>query len=126
VEDLALSTDVGLREATTTTGIHRLGFIDGLRGLAAVYVVISHCWDSVFNLRPPSVRHLRDVTAFLGFGRYAVAVFIVVSGFSIGLGAWKGGLSWPNGTWSYVRRRVTRIWPETVRPSVCEAVALVG
>jgi peptidoglycan/LPS O-acetylase OafA/YrhL len=100
-----------LRSVTTTTGVHRLGFIDGIRGLAAVYVVISHVWDTAFTRRPPSVRSLRDATAFLGLGRYMVALFIVVSGFSIGLGAWRGGLRWPGGNWTYVRRRVRRIWP---------------
>jgi peptidoglycan/LPS O-acetylase OafA/YrhL len=112
--DSSLSTRAELRSVTTTTGIHRLGFIDGLRGLAAVYVVISHVWDTVFTRRPPSVHTLREVTGFLGFGRYAVTLFIVVSGFSIGLGAWRGGLRWPGGTKTYVRRRVRRIWPPYV------------
>jgi peptidoglycan/LPS O-acetylase OafA/YrhL len=107
----SLTTAAELRSVTTTTGVHRLGFIDGLRGLAAVYVVISHIWDTAFSRRPPSVHTLREVTAFLGFGRYAVSLFIVVSGFSIGLGTWRGGLRWPGGTRTYVRRRVQRIWP---------------
>ena len=109
--DRALATSASVRQVTTTTGVHRLAFIDGLRGLAAVYVVISHVWDTVFTRRPPSVQSLREFTAFLGFGRFAVTLFIVVSGFSIGLGAWRGGLRWPRGTRNYVTRRFTRIWP---------------
>jgi peptidoglycan/LPS O-acetylase OafA/YrhL/O-antigen/teichoic acid export membrane protein len=111
ISDATLSTVADLRTETTTAGIHRLRFLDGIRGLAAVYVVISHIWDTAFATRPPSQAHLRELTAFLGFGRYAVAVFIVVSGFSLGLGAWKGELSWPGGTRTYIRRRVRRIWP---------------
>ncbi|HWF56445.1 MAG TPA: acyltransferase [Solirubrobacteraceae bacterium] len=99
------------RPVTTTTGVHRLSFLDGLRGLAAVYVVISHIWDTVFAQHLPADQRLRSLTAFLGFGRYAVALFIVVSGFSIGLGAWKGGLRWPGGTRTYLVRRFMRIWP---------------
>jgi peptidoglycan/LPS O-acetylase OafA/YrhL/O-antigen/teichoic acid export membrane protein len=111
ISDATLSTVADLRAETTTAGIHRLRFLDGIRGLAAVYVVISHVWDTAFATRLPSQAHLRQITAFLGFGRYAVAVFIVVSGFSLGLGAWKGRLHWPGGTRTYIRRRVRRIWP---------------
>jgi peptidoglycan/LPS O-acetylase OafA/YrhL len=103
-----------VRSETTTTGLRRLGFIDGIRGLAAVYVVISHCWDTVFGRHLPADAHLRAATAWLGFGSYAVAMFIVVSGLSIGLAAWKGGLRWPGGTRTYLVRRVTRIWPPYV------------
>jgi peptidoglycan/LPS O-acetylase OafA/YrhL len=102
---------VEVRSETTSTGVHRLRFLDGVRGLAALYVVISHIWDTAFTRRPPSVRMLRDATAFLGFGRFAVTVFILVSGYSIGLAAWRGGLRWPGGTGRYIRRRTTRIWP---------------
>jgi peptidoglycan/LPS O-acetylase OafA/YrhL len=89
-------------------GNGRLAFLDGLRGLAALYVVISHAWDTAM---PPGVGHARALTAFLGFGRYAVALFIVVSGCSLGLTAWRHGLHWPGGAAAFMRRRVRRIWP---------------
>jgi peptidoglycan/LPS O-acetylase OafA/YrhL/O-antigen/teichoic acid export membrane protein/glycosyltransferase involved in cell wall biosynthesis len=99
------------REKTTSTGVHRLRFLDGIRGAAAVYVVISHVWDTAFARRTPNILALREATGFLGFGRYAVSVFIIVSGYSIGLAVWRGGMRWPGGTRRYLHRRFVRIWP---------------
>lgn len=60
------------------TGRNRLGYLDGIRGLAASYVVVSHAWDTVYaNSRPTS--GLQLATTWMAPGRYAVTVFIVVS-----------------------------------------------
>src|SRR6186713_330752 len=95
--------------ATTTAAPTRLAFLDGLRGLAATYVVVSHTWDTVFAADAVKDSPLRAATAFMGFGRYAVALFILISGFSLGLVAWRNDFRWPGGTRSFAYRRVKRI-----------------
>jgi peptidoglycan/LPS O-acetylase OafA/YrhL/O-antigen/teichoic acid export membrane protein len=89
----------------------RLPFLDGLRGLAASFVVVSHCWSTVF----PDAREGRTttqlLTSWMGLGHYAVSVFIVISGFSLGLVAWRGGLGWPGGMAAFFVGRFRRIVP---------------
>lgn len=99
------------RSGTTSLGLARLGYLDGLRGLAATYVVVSHAWDTIFPRAASKHSGVGALTSFLGFGRYAVALFIVISGFSLGLAAWKKGLRWPGGARAFMRRRVRRIYP---------------
>ena len=86
-----------------------IAFLDGVRGLAAVYVVFFHflAWDTSGL---PSA--LRKGLFVLGQGHSAVSVFIVLSGFSLMLrvaatpdGSLKGGLL------DYSRRRALRILP---------------
>lgn len=86
----------------------RYAFLDGLRGLAALYVVLNHIWAR-FVLSPsalPPWFHL------LKFGHAAVGVFIVLSGFCLMLPVTRrseyalvGGLS------GFLARRARRILP---------------
>jgi peptidoglycan/LPS O-acetylase OafA/YrhL len=81
---------------------------DGLRGLAALYVLVHHCWLFTFHGYP------RDTgPAWLGwllYGHLAVVFFLVLSGFSLALApaarGWRLG-----GTARYARRRAWRILP---------------
>lgn len=57
-----------------------LGYLDGLRGLAALYVVMFHIWG--YHSAQLGALTARLVTPFC-FGPYAVAVFIVLSGFCL-------------------------------------------
>ena len=63
----------------------RLEYLDGLRGLAALYVVIHHAYlqstnsEDRFFLRTPLNRALH----FLDYGHFAVAIFIVLSGYCL-------------------------------------------
>lgn len=92
------------------TGRNRLGYLDGIRGLAASYVVVSHAWDTVYaNSRPTS--GLQLATTWMAAERYAVTVFIVVSGFSLGLTFWRAGGHWPGGPRDFLWRRGRRILP---------------
>lgn len=93
--------------APIQNGRVRLQFLDGLRGLSACYVVLSHI-GAPHNL--PFVLSL--FWAWTGFGRSAVSVFIVLSGFSLMLpvarssdGTLKGGFG------EYIKRRSMRILP---------------
>ena len=85
----------------------RLAFLDGLRGLAALYVLLYHLYDA--HGQPALLSH---GMSWLRFGHYAVAVFIVLSGYSLMLpvaraadGRLQGGLL------DYVKRRARRILP---------------
>lgn len=89
----------------------RLPFLDGLRGVAAAFVVISHCWSTVYLDARDGRSRTELLTSWMGLGHYAVSVFIVISGFSLGLVAWRGSLGWPGGTGAFLRGRFRRIVP---------------
>ncbi|HEU5363277.1 MAG TPA: acyltransferase [Gaiellaceae bacterium] len=59
----------------------RLAGLDGVRGLAALYVVLNHVFERAFPGYP--VDHAPWWAAWLIYGRFAVVVFIVLSGFSL-------------------------------------------
>lgn len=90
----------------------RLHFLDGLRGLAAMYVLIFH--SLTINVPQegelgPVMRGLRSV---FGYGHFAVAVFIVLSGFSLMLPlARHGTLHLERGFGPYMWRRCRRVFP---------------
>ncbi|MFD4561972.1 acyltransferase family protein [Streptomyces sp. NPDC058469] len=82
--------------------------LDGLRGLAALYVVLFHCWLYTFPGYPnSSAPRVLDV---LMFGRLAVVFFLVLSGFSLAISparhGWRSG-----GVVQFLRRRAWRILP---------------
>jgi peptidoglycan/LPS O-acetylase OafA/YrhL len=82
--------------------------LDGLRGLCALYVLLFHCWAYTFHGFPRY--HGPIWLSWLGFGRLAVVLFLVLSGFSLGLSAARNG--WRLGSLGrYARRRAWRILP---------------
>ncbi|WP_436528766.1 acyltransferase family protein [Actinoplanes sp. HUAS TT8] len=87
---------------------HRIPGLDGLRGLAALYVVLHHCWLLSFPGYPANTGP--GWLGWLVHGRFAVVVFITLSGFSLALAparnAWQLG-----GTRRYAARRARRILP---------------
>ncbi|MEW2130863.1 acyltransferase [Streptomyces sp. NPDC005435] len=82
--------------------------LDGLRGLAALYVVLFHCWLYAFPGYPRS--SAPGWLDGLMFGRLAVVFFLVLSGFSLALAparhGWRTG-----GVGRFLRRRAWRILP---------------
>ncbi len=82
--------------------------LDGLRGLAAMYVVLFHCWLLAFpgyphSSAPPWLKELM-------FGRIAVVFFLVLSGFSLAMSPARNG--WQiGGIKEFLRRRAWRILP---------------
>ena len=86
-----------------------INFLDGLRGLAALDVVLFHFLSFNLSGLPPWLLHLTKLTET---GHSAVTVFIALSGFSLMLpvarskdGQLQGGLV------GFIRRRARRILP---------------
>lgn len=94
--------------ATTPISSKHLGYLDGLRAIAALSVVAHHIWVTVNT-------HLHGVSAYLlrffQFGGIAVAVFIVLSGFCLMLPVVKSDGLLRGGTFDFLKRRAWRILP---------------
>ncbi len=99
----------GLNAAAVTTGAprptRRLRYLDGVRAAAALLVVLVHVRSTVPSLALP-----RPVDQLFNLGHFAVTVFIVVSGFSLGLG-WARLAGSPGWTREFIARRFWRIVP---------------
>jgi peptidoglycan/LPS O-acetylase OafA/YrhL len=88
----------------------RLEFLDGLRGLASLYVVLFHaCYELLkASMSLPG----RAVARSLVYGHFAVDVFIVLSGFCLMMPVVRAGTGrLPSGFKEYLRRRARRILP---------------
>ncbi len=82
--------------------------LDGVRGLAALYVVCNHVFLRTFPGYPEN--HAPFWASWFIYGRFAVVVFIVLSGFSLALSpARHGGRL--DGLVPYAVRRARRILP---------------
>jgi peptidoglycan/LPS O-acetylase OafA/YrhL len=93
----------------------RLDVLDGIRGLAAVYVALFHAMGYTgytTTVQTQASAPMRAIAAMLDYGAYAVPVFIVLSGFCLMLPlAQRGTTVVPGGVFSYIRRRAWRILP---------------
>jgi peptidoglycan/LPS O-acetylase OafA/YrhL len=86
----------------------RLAGLDGLRGLAALFVVVNHVFERAFPGYP--VDRAPFWAAWFIYGRFAVVVFIVLSGFSLALSPARHG--WRlDGISRFAQRRAWRILP---------------
>jgi peptidoglycan/LPS O-acetylase OafA/YrhL len=86
----------------------RLAGLDGVRGLAALFVVVHHIFLRAFPGYP--VDHAPFWAAWFIYGRFAVVVFIVLSGFSLALSPARHG--WRLDSVSrFASRRARRILP---------------
>jgi peptidoglycan/LPS O-acetylase OafA/YrhL len=86
----------------------RLAGLDGLRGFAALYVLLFHCWLLTYPGFPRN--HGPWWLGGLLFGHLAVVFFLVVSGFSLSVSPARHG--WRlGGIGRYARRRAWRILP---------------
>src|SRR5438477_5975979 len=86
----------------------RVAGVDGIRGLAALYVLVHHCWLLTFHGYPAN-----SGPAWLGwllYGRLGVVLFLTLSGFSLALSPARHG--WElGGVARFARRRAWRILP---------------
>jgi peptidoglycan/LPS O-acetylase OafA/YrhL len=82
--------------------------LDGVRGLAALFVVMNHVFERAFPGYP--VDRAPFWAGWFIYGRFAVVVFIVLSGFSLALSPARRG--WRLGDAArFARRRARRILP---------------
>src|SRR5262249_37919081 len=88
-----------------------LSFLDGLRALAALQVVLGHATLHVdWGAAPPPLL-LRAAMWPISFAREAVALFIVLSGFCLMLPVVRQGGELQGGAWQFFKRRTRRILP---------------
>jgi peptidoglycan/LPS O-acetylase OafA/YrhL len=89
----------------------RLEYLDGLRGLSAVYVTAFHAW-LCWTMSGGYSSLAYYSSAWISFGRQAVAVFIVLSGYCLMLPIVRAvDQSLPGGALEYFKRRAWRILP---------------
>ncbi len=94
--------------AAASSRSRRLAGLDGIRGLAALYVVLDHVFLRTFPGYP--VARAPFWAGWLVYGRFAVVVFIVLSGFSLALSPARHG--WRLDAISrFAHRRARRILP---------------
>jgi peptidoglycan/LPS O-acetylase OafA/YrhL len=101
---------VAAQDASATAGhrSRRLVGLDGIRGLAALYVVVNHVFLRAFPGSPAD--HAPFWASWFIYGRFAVVVFIVLSGFSLALSPARHG--WRlDAVSGFAQRRVRRILP---------------
>jgi peptidoglycan/LPS O-acetylase OafA/YrhL len=94
--------------AIAATQPGRVVGMDGIRGLAALFVVLNHIFDRAWPGDPAD--HAPFWAAWMIYGRFAVIMFIALSGFSLGLGPARSGWRFKSIA-TYAHRRAWRILP---------------
>ncbi|MBW4632725.1 MAG: acyltransferase [Iphinoe sp. HA4291-MV1] len=95
-------------EQSSSKRVH-LHYLDGLRGLAALYVVFSHLWELQENNVPSLWLVASNV---FRYGIFSVSVFIVLSGYCLMLPIVRSQTSYISGSLlDYFKRRSRRILP---------------
>lgn len=94
--------------ASVASSHQRLAFPDGMRALAALYVVLGH---SLLQIWPAANMDIlaRPWTAWMQYAHYAVTVFIVISGFCLALPVVRGDGRIRGGFRTFIRRRARRL-----------------
>lgn len=85
----------------------RIDALDGVRGVAALYVVIHHAYVKLYE---PSAAYASSL-GFLQYGIISVSVFIVLSGFCLALPVIANGGYLRGGYLQFLKRRARRILP---------------
>lgn len=104
----------------------RLLFLDSMRGLAAMYVLVFHSLTIAVPGDPTFSPPLRVLRSVFGYGHFAVCVFIVLSGFSLMLPLAHAGATKVNGVRPYLRRRCRRIMPPYYAALALSILAILG
>ncbi|MDE2463907.1 MAG: acyltransferase [Alphaproteobacteria bacterium] len=105
---------VELKLGRTSNRTH-LAYVDGMRALAALYVVLSHAWLQtwpvvVYGDHPSG--WTMALTGWMNYGALSVVFFIVISGFCLMLPVVKrDGTLGPGGSPEFFGKRARRILP---------------
>ena len=88
----------------------RLEFLDGIRGITAIYVLLHHL---AIDLQGGGLPHwLQSCLGLFRYGHFAVDIFIVLSGYSLMIPVARDGSSFlRGGIAGYIKRRAKRILP---------------
>jgi peptidoglycan/LPS O-acetylase OafA/YrhL len=104
----------------------RLHFLDGLRGLAGLYVLLYHEATPKLEVAGSLSTPLRYLHRFLEQGTHSVVFFIVLSGYSLTIPAARNGGELVGGFRRYIYRRARRILPPYYAALVCSIALIVG
>jgi peptidoglycan/LPS O-acetylase OafA/YrhL len=97
-----------LTDKTHDKRVH-LHYLDGLRGLAALYVVFSHLWELQGHDLPGMWLSFSKI---FRYGLFSVAIFIVLSGYCLMLPVARSQTGYiSGGLLNYIKRRARRILP---------------
>ncbi len=98
-----------------------------LRGLCALYVLLSHIWYQVWPAAAPPWGYrrlpsgsIRYLTGIFYNGHFAVVAFIVLSGYSLGVAAYSRGVDFDICNFAY--RRCRRILPPYYAATILSAI----
>ena len=120
--------DLTARRVHAGAGIERVEWLDGIRALAAGFVVVHHVWLMTVGGYPGN--NGPWFSDWMVYGHLAVSVFIVVSGFSLTMSPLRHGLRLPEGATGFIRRRFWRIvppyWAALALSVVLVSTGLVG
>jgi peptidoglycan/LPS O-acetylase OafA/YrhL len=99
--------------AATKSPRLRLDFIEGMRAVAALVVVVNHTyaqsWCEFYGQHPAPAFSFLSYS--LAIGHLAVSVFIVISGFCLTIPVARGDGTLPGGTGEFFKKRARRILP---------------
>jgi peptidoglycan/LPS O-acetylase OafA/YrhL len=84
--------------------VQHLEFLDGLRGVAALYILLHHsCRLAFLTIATPKAFF------FFGWGHAVVTIFIAISGYCLSLPVVRSGLTLKGGALHFYRKRARRI-----------------
>lgn len=113
---------------TASQGRLRLGYLDGIRGLAALYVLLFHSLYPNLDRADQTLSFpMQVLRAVFGYGHFGVSFFIVLSGFSLMLPiARAGAMELSKGFGHYIKRRARRIMPAYYAALLLSIAAIVA
>ena len=88
-----------------------VAYLDGIRALAALFVVLHHSYFQVNFQADDLPKWLSRVLSVFAYGHYSVDVFIVLSGFCLALPVVRGKGQSAGGAATFFRKRARRILP---------------
>src|ERR1700759_5700420 len=97
---------------TRAASVKRFLYIDSIRAIAALYVVLHHASLQYYQFNSTELTGAKAYfIKFFCYGHLSVDLFIVLSGFSLMLAVIKNDYSLKGGTLLFFKRRIKRIIP---------------